>query len=128
LFLVPRVGDQRARQLDVFIGSLLIILVALVFIHWLSAPHTKALILVGVFWAFLTVAFEFSFGHFVFGRSWRDLASDYNVGQGGLLGFGMIVLLFSPLIANRLRGIGRARTSKNGAAATLSWREVSGVQ
>ncbi len=59
-------------------------------------------------WTVLAMAFEFSFGHFI-GRSWRDLVADYDVGHGRLFGFGMIVLLFSP-VAAKLRGIGRART------------------
>jgi hypothetical protein len=33
------------------------------------------------------------------------LADDYNVLEGVLLPFGMLVLLLSPLIAGRLRGI-----------------------
>jgi len=107
IFLVPVVGDFRARQIGVLTGSVLIIVVACMFIRWLHAPNTKSLILVGAPWLVLTVAFEFSFGHFVFGRSWRDLASDYDIAHGGLLGLGMLVLLFSPVIASRLRGTGR---------------------
>jgi len=111
IFLVPVVGYFRARQIGVFTGSVLIVLVACLFIRWLHARDTKSLILVGVLWLFLTTAFEFSFGHFVFRRSWRDLASDYDVRHGGLLGFGMLILLFSPLIANRLRGPGQTANS-----------------
>jgi hypothetical protein len=37
------------------------------------------------------------------GLSWERLASDYNVLEGGLLPFGMLVLLLSPLIASKLR-------------------------
>jgi hypothetical protein len=38
------------------------------------------------------------------GASWERLAADYNVLEGGLLPFGMLVLLLSPLIAGKLRG------------------------
>ena len=108
LFLVPVVGDFRSRQIGVLTGSLLILLVVSIFIRWLHARTTKYLILVGLLWLILTVAFEFSFGHFVFGRSWSDLAADYDLPHGGLLPFGMLVLLFSPVIATKLRGPGRA--------------------
>jgi hypothetical protein len=33
------------------------------------------------------------------------LAADYNIARGGLLPFGMLFLLLSPLVAARLRGI-----------------------
>jgi hypothetical protein len=72
---------------------------------WLHAAATKSLISVGVLWLVVTVSFEFSFGHFVFGRSWRDLASDYDPLQGGFLLIGMAVLTFAPVIAGRMRGL-----------------------
>jgi hypothetical protein len=49
------------------------------------------------------VAFEFGFGHFVFGRSWESLGEDYDVRRAGLLLFGIIVLALSPMIAARWR-------------------------
>jgi hypothetical protein len=44
---------------------------------------------------------------FLFGRlaSWERLAADYNVLEGGLLPFGMVVLMLSPWIAGRVRGM-----------------------
>lgn len=88
IFLVPVVGDFLARQVGVFIGSALILVVAYLFVGWLRAPDTKSLMLVGVLWLVLTVAFEFSFGHFVFGRSWDSVTEDYDVPQGGLFRWG----------------------------------------
>jgi hypothetical protein len=106
-FLVPVVGDFRASQIGVLIGSALILLVAYLFVGWLHAPNTKALLHVGVLWLVLTVAFELGFGHFVFGRSRERLGEDYNLSKGGLLPFGLVVLALSPLIATRLRGLRR---------------------
>jgi hypothetical protein len=66
------------------------------------------LILVGAFWVVLTVAFEFSVDILplgVHGRIWRLITIWHTA---GLLGFGMVVLLFSPVIARRLRGTGGA--------------------
>jgi hypothetical protein len=103
IFLVPFIGDFRARQIGVFIGSALILLVAYLFAGWLHAPDTKSLLMIGVLWLVLTVAFEFGFGHFVLGRSWESLGEDYDVPKGGLLPFGMIVLVLSPRIAALMR-------------------------
>jgi hypothetical protein len=106
-FLVPVVGDFRARQIGVFTGSALILVVAYLLFGWLRAPDRKALMLVGLLWLVLTVAFEFGVGHFVFGRSWESLGEDYNLSKGGLLQLGLVVLALSPLIAARLRGLRR---------------------
>ena len=61
--------------------------------------------MVGFLWLSLTLAFEVLFGRLVMGASWERLASDYNVLKGGLLPFGMLVLLLSPLIASKVRGL-----------------------
>ena len=110
LLLAPYVGDFRARQIGVFIGSVLILVVAYLFVPWIHAGNTKSLIAVGVLWLALTVAFELGFGHFVFGRSWEGLGSDFDLAHGGLLLLGLVVLMFSPLIAVRLRGWARSRS------------------
>ncbi|PYT13186.1 MAG: hypothetical protein DMG59_21220 [Acidobacteria bacterium] len=102
IFLVPVVGDFRARQIGVFIGSALILLVAYLFIGWLRAPDKRSLTRVGILWLVLTVAFEFVFGHFVFGWPWRDLVENYDVRHGRLLPFRMIVLASSPRITGTL--------------------------
>jgi hypothetical protein len=59
---------------------------------------------VGVLWLGLTLAFEVLFGRFVVGALWERLAADYNLPEGGLLPFGMLILMLSPLIAARLHG------------------------
>ena len=61
--------------------------------------------MVGFLWLFLTVLFELGFGHFVFGRSWESLGADFDVADGGLRPFGLVVLTLSPLIAKWLRGL-----------------------
>ncbi len=102
LFLAPKVGDLRARQLGVFTGSLLILVIAYLSIGWVGVRN-KSLLAVGFAWLLLTLAFEIGFGHFVFGYSWERLASDYNLSKGGLLPVGLLVLFLSPLIAAKLR-------------------------
>ncbi len=104
VFLVPRVGEFRSSQIGVFTGSLIILVIALVFVRWIGASRTTGLLAVGVLWLGLTLSFEVLFGRFVVGASWERLAADYNVLEGGLLPLGMLILTLSPLIAARLRG------------------------
>jgi hypothetical protein len=104
MYFAPYVGDFQSRRIAVFTGSLLILLIAYLFIRWIRAETTLSLIFVGLLWLALTLLFEVSFGRFVLGFSWERLASDYDISRGGLLPFGLILLMFSPLIAARLRG------------------------
>ncbi len=109
LYLVPLVGDFRARQISVLLGSLLILTVAYVFVRWIRADTTASLLMVGLVWLALTVVFELSFGRFVIGLSWERIASDYDVPHGGLLLCGLFVLTLSPIIAAKLRGFKNKR-------------------
>jgi hypothetical protein len=105
LLLTPVVGDLRARQVGVFTGSVLILLITAVTIRWIDACRPRILVLIGIAWVILTVAFEISLGRMVLGYSWERLASDYNMLEGGLLPIGFVVMVFAPLIAARLKGI-----------------------
>ena len=104
IFLVPHVGEFRSSQIGVFTGSIIILAIAVVFVRWIGATRPAHLLMVGFLWLALTLAFEILFGRFVVGASWEHLAADYNVLQGGLLPFGMLFLLMSPLIAGKIRG------------------------
>ena len=99
LFLVPYVGEFRSNQIGVFTGSAIIFIITMVFVRWIGATRPSQLLMVGFLWLGLTLAFEITFGRFVMDLSWERLVADYNVLNGGLLPFGLLVLLLSPLMA-----------------------------
>ena len=105
IILVPCVGQFRSNQIGVGTGSLIILAIAMLFVRWIGASRSSQLLRMGVLWGVLTLAFEISFGRFVVGASWERLLSDYNVLAGGLMPFGMIVLVLSPWIAGKVRGL-----------------------
>lgn len=107
LFLVPLAGDFRARQIGVFTGSLLILAIATATIRWLGLPTLARQFQVGVLWLVWMVLFELAFGRWVADLSWDRLLADYNILAGGLLPFGLLLLLLSPFLAARLRGLSR---------------------
>ena len=100
---MPWVGEFRSSQIGVFTGSLIILAIALVFVRWIGTSRSAQLLLIGVLWGVLTLAFEVPLGRFVVGASWERLLSDCNVLQVGLMPFGMVVLV-SPWIAGKVRG------------------------
>lgn len=102
MFLQPRVGDFRARQIAVFTGAIIILAIAFLFVRWIGATTNRQLLGVGVLWLVLTLSFEIGMGRLM-GFSWSRIASDFNLAEGGLLPIGMVVLTLSPLIAAWLR-------------------------
>ena len=103
--LVPFFGEFRSNQIGVFTGSAIILVVACVTIRWIGAIRRYELLLVGIIWLTLTVAFEWLFGWLVMGQSFERMAADYNLLKGGLMPVGLIFLALSPLIAAKLRRI-----------------------
>jgi hypothetical protein len=104
LFLKPAVGDLASRQIGVFTGSLMIVVIACATIGWIGARTTRSLVGVGLLWVALMLPFEISVGR-ALGFSWERIASDYVPWQGGYMILGMTVLALAPLIAARLRAL-----------------------
>ena len=102
LLLEPMVGDWRARQISVFTGSVLICVVTFIFVRWIKASNALDLVLVGLMWVVLTVLFEICLGRLARGLSWERIMSDYDLPHGGLMVFGLLVMMTAPLIAGKL--------------------------
>jgi hypothetical protein len=103
LFLAPQVGDFRARQISFFTGMLLIFGIAYLCVRWIRAERTSSLFGVGLLWLILTVFFEFGLGLFILNYSWERMLEDYDIARGGLMGFGLLFMLFVPFLAAKLR-------------------------
>jgi hypothetical protein len=104
-FLNPRVGDRRARQMAVFTGSGIILVIAWFSVPWIGPATSGHCIAVGLLWLVLMLAFEIAFGRLVFRASWERIASDFDFRKGGLLSLGMLALLAAPLLVVKLRGL-----------------------
>ncbi len=95
VFIAAAIGDLRARQWGVLVGSLLVLLVTLLLWRWMKAHTTRAQLIVGGYWVILTLAFEFSLGRLT-GLTWSRLLEDYNPARGGFMLFGLAVMFFAP--------------------------------
>jgi hypothetical protein len=104
LFLEPQLGDLRARQASVFTGAALITLVFWFTLKWLGPQSVRRWWKIGAMWLALTLAFEIGLGR-AMGMSWDRIVSDFDPWRGGLLGFGMLVILVAPRILAERRGL-----------------------
>lgn len=102
LLLEPQLGDLRARQISVLTGAVLITLVFWFTLKWLGPQPVRRWWTFGLLWLALTLAFEIGLGR-AMGMSWDRVASDFDPRRGGLLAFGMLVILVTPrLLAQHL--------------------------
>jgi hypothetical protein len=105
IWLVPVVGDFRARQVGVFTGIILNLTVAALFIRWVHPTRIADAVKIGGIWLVLTVAFEITFGRVVMQASWQRIGSDYDLAHAGLLPIGLVQLALAPLITAKVRRV-----------------------
>ena len=104
-FLQPCLGDLPARQMALLSGSLIILAIATMTIRWIGVVGVRRQFALGVLWMALMVAFDAAVGRLAFGYSWPRIGADFDPLAGGYLGIAMLVLLFAPRLAARLRSI-----------------------
>ncbi len=103
-FLNRRVGDHRARQIGVFTGSAIILVIAWLLVPWFGASTVRQSFGIGFMWLVLMLAFDIGFGRLAFRASWERIAADFDFRKGGLLAIGMVVLFLAPFLTAKLRG------------------------
>jgi hypothetical protein len=104
MFLAPVVGDLPARQIGVFVGTAIVLLIAYLGSRWLGCRTGSEAFAAGGLWVALTLAFEAGLGRFVLDLPWDRLMADFDVARGGLLGFGLAAMAAAPWLAARMRG------------------------
>lgn len=106
LVLVPWLGDAAAQRLGFMSACVLIVAIATVFAPWMRATGAPAQLRIGALWALLTLAFEAGLA-VAMGLSRADFLADYDPRRGGLMAFGMALLLFAPMLGAWLRRVAR---------------------
>ena len=102
--LQPRLGEERARQVASLTGVALVLLVGWLFVRASPEASPARLWRVGAGWVAATLVFEFGFGRFVSGLSWRALVADYDVGHGRLWPLVLIGVGLAPRLWGAVRG------------------------
>jgi hypothetical protein len=76
------ISELSAHQLSTFIFVLLIGLYTYFATSVFTLQSSEQALLVGGIWLFMTISFEFIFGHYIMGHSWHKLFNDYNLIEG----------------------------------------------
>jgi hypothetical protein len=95
-------NELSAHQVSTAIGVLLLGGVIWLF-GYLVPPNSRGqAIALGLFWAGLTITFEFLFFHYFGGHSWVELLANYNVLKGRVWFFVVLWIAAAPYIFIRL--------------------------
>jgi hypothetical protein len=96
-WMVPMV----AEILSVCLGIAIIVVMTRYLLRPLAGRSATALVRASVTLVLLTVAFEFSFGHYVDGKSWSELLANYAIWDGRLWPVALMTLAFMPFLWGR---------------------------
>lgn len=99
----PHLGELAVHQISTASGILLLGAVIWAFDRLVPPASAREAVSVGLFWAALTVAFEFLFFHFVGGHSWAALLANYNILKGRIWVFVVLWVAVAPYAFFRFR-------------------------
>lgn len=103
--LVPLVGQRQALSCSGITCSILFFLLTYLTLSWLGPLTPSRCRLIGMFWLGMTVLFEFLFGRLVAHKPWSELLQAYDMTSGNLWMLVLFVIVMSPYVAARFRGI-----------------------
>ena len=97
--LVPGFGRGVGHAMSTVMLSALSVLVGWIAMPWIAPRTIQDAWMVGIVWLALTLLFEFVAGRFLFGRSWIELMTDYNLLAGRIWLMVLVVTLLTPVLA-----------------------------
>ena len=95
--------ELSAHQLSTFIMIVFLGIYIWILTGLWRIESVKQAVVIGIIWFSMTVVFEFIFGHYAMGHSWRKLICDYNILEGRVWVFVLIWTTVAPYIFYRVR-------------------------
>ncbi len=103
VFVVPKIGNKRARQYSVISGTLLAFAVCFVMVPWLDVHDGCHLFFIGLMLAVFMALFDMVLAKLVVKMTWRAIINDFNPAKGNYLIFGLMVLAWIPYAVMKLK-------------------------
>lgn len=106
IFVVPRIGNRRAKQYSIISGTLLAFAVCYLMVPWLENSGARRLLVVGAILSLFMASFDIVLARFVAKQGWRQVLGDFNPAKGNFLTLGLILVVFIPYAVAQLKGGG----------------------
>ncbi len=102
--LAPRIGGGAAHVVGTLVVVALFVVAIALTVPWIEPTLSPGpLLRLGLGWTAMTIVFEFGFGHFVMGHSWRTLLHDYNLFAGRIWILVLLTTLLGPWLLGRMQ-------------------------
>lgn len=97
-YLQRRYGVYRARQLSFFSGVAIFTTIIWLLLPWVAPTSIYHCLEIGSILTTMMLLLDIYFGRVVFRYRWSQILDDFNLAKGNLLGLGMLLLLFCPVV------------------------------
>jgi hypothetical protein len=101
--LVSYLGQSMALSVSGITLCLIVFIVTYLYFPLFGKHHALTYFFIGLQWVFMTLLFEFFFGHYMMGKSWSDILQVFNIMKGNLFIIVLIISLFSPLFVAKIK-------------------------
>lgn len=102
VWVVPRIGKERALKLSAITGSALAFVICWLLVPPMQLQGAVAHGLLGLTLATFMAAFDLAIGRFVMHKPWHKLWPDFNPATGNYLLYGLLFLCVTPLLVSWL--------------------------
>jgi hypothetical protein len=96
-------SELSAHQISCFTGIALFWMYTYFLAGRMPLENSRQAAIVGSIWVVLTIAFEFTFGHYIAKHSWAKLFADYDISAGRLWIMVLATLALMPYAAHRIK-------------------------
>jgi hypothetical protein len=96
--VAPRIGTKRAKKLSLISGTILLFIVCYLWVPRLGLVSPESLLALGLLLAIFMALFDMLLGRYVIKLRWRVILKDFDPRQGNYLLFGLLALVFIPLV------------------------------
>jgi len=111
--LIPALDRTSGLILSGVLLSVLVAVVAYIFMRLVPRVTVSNAVQIGVLWLFLTLAFEFGLGRLIQHKSWAELFEAYTFKEGNIWPIVLAVTLLAPALAAKV--VSRGRHGKHDA-------------
>jgi len=97
-----RFDELLSHQLSSVTFILVLFIYFMLMLRSFPLENIDHAIYIGVIWLFMTVCFEFLFGHYVMGHTWDHLLQDYNLINGRIWGLVLVFIAAGPYLLQKI--------------------------
>ena len=103
--IIPLSNEGAGHVISTLMLAGIVLLTTWLTIGWMRPSTAGEAWTIGGVWLLLTLAFEFGFGHYVFGKPWSVLLADHRLDQGRIWTLAPVITLLAPWLAGRWKGL-----------------------